>query len=139
MKKVAKEQEKARVKELEKRMNTPGGMSAASLKTDSATTAATIKTFMPKMTPSVTRKLGVGLAAAVHKKLSESREKFQAELSEDSAYYDDESDTSEKRNQFKDPNALAEDSYYDEEDDLEGHIGKGYDSDSAVDLTEFTE
>ena len=63
---------------------------------------------------------------------------YQQQLSDDESYYDEESDTSEKKNQFINPNENEDEgSYYDEEDDEK--VGKGYDSSSDIDLTEFTE
>lgn len=69
--------------------------------------------------PIVVKKLGVGLAAAVNHKLSESRKLYLQELSDDSNFYDDESDTSEKR-RFPDLVSEAQmEDYYDEEEEPE--------------------
>ena len=93
------------------------------------------------MTPSINKRLGVGLAAVVSRKLAESREKFTQALSDDDSYYDEEDDKSVKR-EFSNINK-DDDSYYDEEEDTDSpnkfKIGKGFDSDDDLDLTEFTE
>lgn len=73
--------------------------------------------------PTVTHRLGIGLAAAVSSKLNEQRNKILTALSDDSDFYDDESDTSEKR-RFPDLIAKAreEDDFYlesSEEDEAE--------------------
>ena len=39
----------------------------------------------------------------------------------------------------KEQEAIGSDSYYEEDPDSDGPIGKGYDEDSEIDLTEFTE
>lgn len=72
-----------------------------------------------KVEPAVVKKLGVGLAAAVNLKLSESRKLYLQDLSDDSNFYDDESDTSEKR---RFPDLVSEskmEDYYDEEEEPE--------------------
>ena len=70
--------------------------------------------------PIVHRRLGVGLAAVVAAKMAPKVVEFKKKEKEEAEMYYDE-DT---------------DSYYNES---EGHIGKGYDEDSDIDLTEFTE
>lgn len=70
--------------------------------------------FTEEIKPRVTGRLGGGLAAVVSKKLAESRSKYLHELSDDSDFYDDESDTSEKK-RFPDLVSQAKDDYYDEE------------------------
>lgn len=86
--------------------------------------------------PKINKKLGVGLAAVVNKKLMMRRHINQQQLSDDSSFYDEEDD--EEHRKFTNLNA-DDDSYYDEESDKSNKIGKGFDSESDVDLTEFTE
>lgn len=78
--------------------------------------------FMEKAgRPIINRRLGVGLAAVVAAKMAPKVKEFKKkEREEADEYYDEDSD-----------------SYYNEEDDEK--IGKGYDEDSDIDLTEFTE
>ena len=79
-----------------------------------------VKTLFPAgndLKPAVTKRLSVGLAASVINKLKEQRGKYLTELSDDSDFYDDESDTSEKR---RIPDLAFEakmEDYYDEEDE----------------------
>jgi hypothetical protein len=70
--------------------------------------------------PIINRRLGVGLAAVVAAKMAPKVAEFKKkERADADEYYDEDSD-----------------SYYNES---EGKIGKGYDEDSDIDLTEFTE
>lgn len=72
--------------------------------------------------PMINRRLGVGLAAVVAAKMATKVAEFKKKEREDAEqYYDEDSD-----------------SYYNESGS-EGRIGKGYDEDSEIDLTEFTE
>ena len=84
--------------------------------------------------PKVTRRLGIGLAALVTQKSLVK----QAELKQK-----EEEELAAKRELLQ---GVGEDSEYDEEeayyeeDDEEGNqIGKGFDDDDKIDLTEFTE
>jgi hypothetical protein len=79
------------------------------------------KNFLEKAgRPIINRRLGGGLAAVVAAKMAPKVAEFKRkEREEAEMYYDEDSD-----------------SYYNED---EGHIGKGYDEDSDIDLTEFTE
>ena len=72
--------------------------------------------------PMVNRRLGGGLAAVVAAKMAAKVVDFKKKERENAEqYYDEDSD-----------------SYYNESGS-EGKIGKGYDEDSEIDLTEFTE
>ena len=91
------------------------------------------------VTPAINKRLGVGLAAVVGRKLAVSRLEDKQSSSDDGA----ESGSEEEE---QDPTKFSninddDDSYYDSESDSDGsdHVGKGFDSDSDVDLTDFTE
>ena len=70
--------------------------------------------------PTITRRLGVGLAAVVAAKMAPKVAEFKKKEKEEAEeYYEEDSD-----------------SYYNEDNEKIGH---GYDEDSDIDLTEFTE
>jgi hypothetical protein len=85
-----------------------------------------------KIMPTITKRLGVGLAAAVKAKLAAQKQKQKEQLSDDGSFYDSEDDRSENKRPGEDS-----DSYYNE--NTSEKIGKGFDSDNEIDLTEFTE